>query len=117
MKIALAPITSAQLTAIARKCALRNGTYVEGIALLAVDEEFRSSGTGMRLSVSAEPPNLREVVQLYDKSQVNRIKIGNFIERLPLAPLGALRVTRVQKGQVVRLAGDRHGHAGIHPSA
>src|ERR1700721_49394 len=50
MKIAFAPITSAQLTAAERKCALRNGTYVTGISASAVPTASPDSGTAMPAS-------------------------------------------------------------------
>src|SRR5579864_2404759 len=45
------------------------------------------------------------------------VKFGDFVKCLPLSPLGALGVARVQQGQVMRLARNRGRDAGVHPSA
>jgi hypothetical protein len=48
--------------------------------------------------------DLREVIQLDHQALAHVVKIGNFVKRLPLSPLGALAITCVHQGQVMGLA-------------
>ena len=76
-----------------------------------------SSGTSIRGSVSAEPPICERASRRITRRSRHVIEIRDFFEGAPLAFFGALSVAGVEKGEVVRFAGDGCGYAGVHSAA